>query len=105
MYWKAWSISPPLQPSFPKDDEQSTSYCSEYEVSFPVAMNSAPSTAPVVEKAQHDPHCPWSLTGVTAPLVLQSRESARFSVSRTLAALTSLFLSWALYPNNLFHSL
>ena len=25
-----------------------------------------------VEKAQQDPHCPWSLTGVTTPLVRQS---------------------------------
>jgi hypothetical protein len=30
---------------------------------------------------------------VTAPLVLQSRVSARFSVSRYFGALTSLFLS------------
>jgi hypothetical protein len=34
------------------------------------------SNAPVVEKAQHDPHCPWFLTGVTIYYpVLQSIES------------------------------
>merc|ERR1719446_881437 len=37
---------------------------------------------PVVEKAQHEPHCPWFLTGVTAPLVTQSTESARLDSSR-----------------------
>ncbi len=47
-------------------------------------MNSAPSTAPVAEKAQHDPQNPWSLTGVTAPLVLQSTEVGISSVERTL---------------------
>ena len=31
-----------------------------------------PSKAPVVEKAQHDPHSPWSLTSVTAPNTVQS---------------------------------
>ena len=102
MYWKAWSISPPLQPWFPNEDEQSTSYCSEYEVSFPVAMNSAPSTAPVVEKAQHDPHCPWSFTGVTAPLVVQSTEAGISSTERTL--MLDDFFIYGLYPIIFFHS-
>jgi len=31
--------------------------------------------APVAEKAQHEPHWPWSFTGVTAPLVVQSIEA------------------------------
>jgi len=30
----------------------------------------------VVENAQQEPHCPWSLTSVTAPLSLQSRSVA-----------------------------
>ena len=36
----------------------------------PVFRKTAPSVEPVVEKAQHDPHWPWSLTPVTAPLVV-----------------------------------
>ena len=35
-------------------------------------MACAPSTEPVVEKDQHEPHWPWFLTGVTAFLVRQS---------------------------------
>jgi len=35
-------------------------------------MKFNPSNDPVVEKAQHDPHCPWFFTPVTAPFVLQS---------------------------------
>lgn len=31
----------------------------------------APSSEPVVLKAQHDPHCPWFLMGVTAPKLLE----------------------------------
>ena len=38
---------------------------------------------PVVEKAQHEPHCPWFFTGVTAPLATQSTESAVADSSRT----------------------
>ena len=34
-----------------------------------------PSTAPVVEKAQHEPHWPWFLIAVTAPYFYQSFES------------------------------
>merc|ERR1719272_1957724 len=61
MYLKAESMSPPWHPEFYL--EQSTSCCSEKDWSLPVEVNIAPSTAPVVEKAQHDPHCPWFLTG------------------------------------------
>lgn len=32
-----------------------------------------PSSMPVVENAQHEPQEPWFLTGVTAPLGLQSQ--------------------------------
>jgi hypothetical protein len=45
-------------------------------------MKWAPSMAAVAEKAQHDPHYPWSLTGLTAPLVIQSTESVMFEESR-----------------------
>ena len=37
---------------------QSTSCCSERLVRFPVARKLAPSTAPVVEKVQHEPQKP-----------------------------------------------
>ena len=36
----------------------------------PVFRKTAPSVEPVVEKAQHEPHWPWSFTGVTAPFVV-----------------------------------
>jgi len=36
--------------------EQSTSYYSDKLTRLPVATNSAPSIAPVAEKAQHEPH-------------------------------------------------
>jgi hypothetical protein len=39
--------------------------------SAPVAMNAAPSRAPVAPNAQQLPHTPWSLTGVTAPAATQ----------------------------------
>ena len=45
--------------------EQSTKFCSESETNFPVALKCCPSKDPVVENAQHEPHCPWFLTGVT----------------------------------------
>jgi len=39
-------------------------------------MAPRPSSEPVVENAQHDPHCPWFLTGVTTlPEVVQSTEA------------------------------
>jgi hypothetical protein len=37
-------------------------------------MKEIPSTEPVVEKAQHEPHWPWFLTGVTAPFADQSTD-------------------------------
>ena len=75
MYWNAWSIRPPLQPWLPSAPEQSTSCCSDSDGSLLVAMNMAPSTEPVVEKAQHEPHWPWFLMGVTAPLDDQSTDA------------------------------
>ena len=93
---KALSIRPPLHPWFPYDPEQSTSCCSENEVSeFPASLQ-APSTEPVVEKAQHDPHCPWFLTPVTAPYYLQSTLDLKLSVERFSSFLTLLALG--LYP-------
>lgn len=39
------------------DVSQSTSSCSDSEMSLPVLMKLMPSMEPVVENAQHDPHC------------------------------------------------
>ena len=47
-------------------------FCSERLTRRPVARWCIASSAPVVEKDQQLPHWPWFLTGVTAPLVLQS---------------------------------
>merc|ERR1711935_246485 len=63
-------MDPPLHPWF--NHEQSTSCCSERETRALEATKFIPSIDPVVENDQHDPQCPWFLTGVTAPLVLQS---------------------------------
>jgi hypothetical protein len=58
-YLKALSISPPLHPILPKDDEQSTNYYSEKDGRGDTPLTPArPSRPPVVEKAQHDPHYP-----------------------------------------------
>merc|ERR1719414_2118505 len=43
----------------------------------------APSMVPVVLKAQHDPHEPWFLTGVTAPLAIQLMLAGLASLSST----------------------
>ena len=37
-----------------------------------------PSVEPVVKKAQHEPHWPWFLTGVTAPPLFQSPDTGGF---------------------------
>ena len=42
----------------------------------------APSTEPVVENDQQEPHWPWFLMGVTAPLVTQSTVVGRAEASR-----------------------
>merc|ERR1712227_452595 len=99
MYWKARSMRPPLQALF--CFEQSTSCCSEKDLRVPVERNIDPSTDPVVEKAQHDPHCPWFLTGVTAPLVLQSTDCWRSEVSSSSYSSSP---SGALYPMSLLYS-
>ena len=43
-------------------------------MSLPVEIAQAPSDAPVEENVQQDPHCPWSLTEVTAFFCRQSRD-------------------------------
>merc|ERR1712048_202766 len=75
-YSKAESMRPPLQPMLPSLLEQSISCCSEREGRVPEEMKVAPSMEPVVENAQQEPHWPWFLTGVTAPLDTQSTEAA-----------------------------
>ena len=57
-YWKAASIRPPLQPWLPSGFEQSTRFCSDRSGRVPKWIFMWPSSAPVDEKAQHDPHCP-----------------------------------------------
>jgi len=42
---------------------------------MPRATAKAPSRDPVVDKAQHDPHFPWFLTGVTFSATAQSKLS------------------------------
>ena len=77
---KAFDYHPPIHPN--EEVSQSTNYYSARESRVPVWMKWAPSMAAVAEKAQHDPHYPWSLTGLTAPLVIQSTESVMFEESR-----------------------
>lgn len=64
-----------MQPWLPSAPEQSTSCCSDSSGSALVLMKLMPSTEPVVEKAQHEPHWPWSLMGVTAPAADQSTDA------------------------------
>ena len=58
-------MRPPPQPKLPQFCEQSTKFCSEREVSGLPASAHCPSNDATVEKAQHEPHWPWSLIGVT----------------------------------------
>jgi len=52
-------MRPPLHPSLPNPVEQSINYYSENDISvFDSERKFAPSHDPVVEKDQHDPHCP-----------------------------------------------
>ena len=53
---------------------QSTSSCSLRVVRFPPKIAAAPSTAPVVEKDQQEPHLPWFFTSDTAPRSTQSTD-------------------------------
>merc|ERR1719310_1406886 len=76
IHLNALSMRPPWQPWLPDEEAHDTRSCSEKEVSGLPAIWYAPSTDPVVEKAQQEPHWPWFFTGVTAPLATQSTESA-----------------------------
>jgi len=66
---------------FPKELEQETSCCSEYlgteEGAGLLKMATADSAEAVAEKAQHEPHCPWSWMGETFPWVTQFHEAGR----------------------------
>ena len=53
MYWKAWDMRPPLQPSLPSGPEQSTRFCSDSDTRLPVASACWPSVEPVVENDLH----------------------------------------------------
>merc|ERR1719463_148911 len=92
-------MRPPLHPE--STLSQSTSCCSLRDTSEPVAISQAPSSEPVVENAQHEPHCPWFFTGVTAPLVVQSTEAANSDPSCTCVPTlaTPLQAELGLYPN------
>ena len=91
-------MRPPLQPSLPSAVEQSTSCYSERDSRTPDLICHLPSMAPVAEKDQQDPHCPWSLTGVTAPEVRQSTESGKV----TFSSLREWTTSWSPPPMRLF---
>ena len=54
---------------------QSTRFCSESETSLPVCFACCPSIETTVEKAQHEPHEPWFLTGATRFFARQSTAS------------------------------
>jgi hypothetical protein len=75
VYSKAQNGQPPSHPWFPYFWEQSTNCYSENDNKLLLLMKFKPSNEPVVENDQHDPHCPWFLIGVTAPLALQSTEA------------------------------
>jgi hypothetical protein len=47
----------------------------------PEFMAACDSIVAVEAKAQHEPQCPWSLTGVTTPLFLQSTLVGSESIS------------------------
>nr|CAB3457943.1 unnamed protein product [Digitaria exilis] len=71
---------------------QSTSCCSLRSRRLPVARKWAPSTAPVVLNAQHDPHAPCVLTPVTAPRSRQSKVSGSRVTSSSVAGAAAAML-------------
>jgi hypothetical protein len=103
---KALSIKPPSHPWFPYEVEQSTNCCSEkLNKFFPLNKKLAPSNEPVVEKAQHEPHCPWFLIGVTAPAVTQLTDVGKALIcssvgSKTLADWDELPFKQLIYSEN-----
>jgi hypothetical protein len=56
------------------------------------------SRAPTAEKAQQDPHYYWFLTGLTAPVVVQSMEAGAAETSSSSTFLT--VFGTALYPKS-----
>jgi len=82
-------MRPPLHPSLPSSVEQSTSCYSERDSNFPDLIYHLPSIAPVEEKAQQEPHYPWSFNGVTAPEVRQSTDSGKVTFSSLRRRATS----------------
>lgn len=48
----------------------------------------------MVEKDQQDPHCPWFLTAVTAPLETQSTEAGKVAVLKVLYLFSILEFNW-----------
>lgn len=57
----------------------------------------------VAEKAQHEPHCAWFLTGLTAPRDLQSLAAGTPSVERMVGSLSVTFFG-ALNPRSFLYS-
>mmetsp|Transcript_18947 Transcript_18947/g.47247 ORF Transcript_18947/g.47247 Transcript_18947/m.47247 type:complete len:214 (-) Transcript_18947:414-1055(-) len=106
IHLNALSIRPPLQPMLPLC-EHDTSSSSDTASSLPVLMAWMPSTDPVVEKAQQDPHWPWFFTAVTAPALTQSTlgfgaTSANSQVAGSTGGLASI--SVCLYPSMVLNS-
>ena len=103
MYSIAFDGNPPLHPeshafgtSGSHPTSQSSNCCSLSSTSFPSETKCAPSMAPVVENVQQLPHCPWSLTRVTAPLNRQSNSLGKcfvdkFSINRPSFAASRFF--------------
>lgn len=56
--------------------------CGASQSRRPVWSARSPSTAAAAEKAQHEPHAPWSRTGVTAPADTQSTLDGRTGMAR-----------------------
>jgi len=86
-------MRPPRHPLLPPFLEQSTSYYSAKDSRVEVLIYQAASKAATAEKAQQEPHDPWFLTALTAPLVLQSAEAERLSVESS-STFNSLVLSY-----------
>jgi len=57
VYSIAQNGQPPSQPSLPYEPEQSTNCYSEYDSKSLFVKKFKPSNVPVVENAQHEPHC------------------------------------------------
>jgi len=53
-------------------------------------MKLRPSNEPVVENAQHEPHCPWFLIPVTAPAVTQLTDAGLALISSAVGVHVSV---------------